>query len=169
MDPFQLDNIVSKLREYSAPLALKLSHKPQLLEYLKKNIDAKCSKDDLVREFETVEGSALEKLYNFKYQQLFLLAARDIRGDDIQDILTQWSAVADIIVNQTYNLILDQMIIEKGKPTSPGCIIALGKLGTRELNFSSDIDLLFIYEKEGVNEKGLSDHECYTKLASKVT
>lgn len=46
------------------------------------------------------------------------------------------------------------------------CIIAMGKLGSEELNFSSDIDVLFIYEGQGVTtgRRKLSSAEYYTKL-----
>ena len=54
-------------------------------------------------------------------------------------------------------------------------IIAMGKLGGRELNFSSDIDLLFIYSDEG-RTAGLADqtgritnHLFFTRLAEALT
>lgn len=54
------------------------------------------------------------------------------------------------------------------------CVMALGKLGGRELNFSSDIDLLYLYEGEGACVKGgvetsVSNEEFYTKVAETVT
>ncbi len=60
-----------------------------------------------------------------------------------------------------------------GKPAR-FCIMALGKLGGRELNFSSDIDLLYLYEGEGTcvrdgAETPLSNEEFFTKVAETVT
>jgi [glutamine synthetase] adenylyltransferase / [glutamine synthetase]-adenylyl-L-tyrosine phosphorylase len=54
------------------------------------------------------------------------------------------------------------------------CVLALGKLGGRELNFSSDIDLLYLYEGEGSCRKAgaetsLSNGEFYTKVAETIT
>jgi len=54
------------------------------------------------------------------------------------------------------------------------CVMALGKLGGRELNFSSDIDLLYLYEGEGAcvkagAETSVSNEEFYTKVAETVT
>jgi glutamate-ammonia-ligase adenylyltransferase len=45
--------------------------------------------------------------------------------------------------------------------------IALGKLGGRELNFSSDIDLMFVYEGEGKpeNRSGWDNFVYFSKLA----
>ena len=54
------------------------------------------------------------------------------------------------------------------------CVLALGKLGGRELNFSSDIDLLYLYEGEGACVRGgaetsVSNEEFFTKVAETVT
>lgn len=53
-------------------------------------------------------------------------------------------------------------------------IIALGKLGGRELNFSSDVDLLYLYEGEGHCRRGgyatsVSNAEFFTRVAETVT
>jgi glutamate-ammonia-ligase adenylyltransferase len=62
---------------------------------------------------------------------------------------------------------------ESGRPAR-FCIMALGKLGGRELNFSSDIDLIYLYEGEGSCvrdgvETAFSNEEFYTKVAETVT
>jgi glutamate-ammonia-ligase adenylyltransferase len=54
------------------------------------------------------------------------------------------------------------------------CILALGKLGGRELNFSSDIDLLYLYEGEGYcrrngQQTSCSNEEFFTRVAETVT
>src|SRR5918998_389946 len=53
------------------------------------------------------------------------------------------------------------------------CVVALGKLGSRELNYSSDIDLLFIYsedgETSGAGTRGaVTNREFFCKLAEGV-
>ncbi|HEX7174085.1 MAG TPA: hypothetical protein VF240_02210 [Pyrinomonadaceae bacterium] len=63
---------------------------------------------------------------------------------------------------------------ERGRKRSASlCIVALGKLGSRELNYSSDIDLLFIYsedgETSGTGERGaITNREFFCKLAEGV-
>ncbi|MFH0792698.1 MAG: bifunctional [glutamate--ammonia ligase]-adenylyl-L-tyrosine phosphorylase/[glutamate--ammonia-ligase] adenylyltransferase [bacterium] len=58
------------------------------------------------------------------------------------------------------------------------CVMGMGKLGGRELNFSSDIDLIFVYEgegetsgtqsAEGVNQGVISSHEFFCRLSEAV-
>lgn len=48
------------------------------------------------------------------------------------------------------------------------CIVGLGKLGGNELNYSSDIDLIFVYNEEGQLPTGQSFHQIYNGLAKKL-
>ena len=50
------------------------------------------------------------------------------------------------------------------------CVIALGKLGGRELNFSSDVDVIFAYTGAGESdgEKPLTNQQYFVKLGQKV-
>src|SRR6266550_7525628 len=50
----------------------------------------------------------------------------------------------------------------------PIAILALGKLGGGELNHSSDVDLLFLYNDEGQLSPHLSYHEFFNRLAKKI-
>ena len=42
--------------------------------------------------------------------------------------------------------------VEAAEPDLPFAVIGMGKLGARELNFASDLDLLFVYEGEGADD-----------------
>ena len=51
------------------------------------------------------------------------------------------------------------------------CVIGMGKLGGDELNFSSDVDVIYVYSTDDRDEAGrsISLHEYFTKLATAVT
>jgi glutamate-ammonia-ligase adenylyltransferase len=53
------------------------------------------------------------------------------------------AAVADAVVARA---------VARAKPRLPLAVIGLGKLGARELNFASDLDLVFAYEGEGTED-----------------
>ncbi|HEX8721258.1 MAG TPA: hypothetical protein VF736_11540 [Pyrinomonadaceae bacterium] len=63
----------------------------------------------------------------------------------------------------------------RGRKTPAGvAVVALGKLGSRELNYSSDIDLLFLYsedgETSGAGSRGATtNREFFCRLAERVT
>ncbi len=75
-----------------------------------------------------------------KYRGLVRIAARDLAGRPFVESLRELSDLADGCLEAALDL--------AGRETgvAPPALFALGKLGGRELNFSSDVDLLFLYE-----------------------
>ena len=43
-------------------------------------------------------------------------------------------------------------------------VIAMGKFGGYELNFSSDIDVMFVYSHDGITDQGVENGEYFAKL-----
>ncbi|HOK48486.1 MAG TPA: glutamine-synthetase adenylyltransferase, partial [Bryobacteraceae bacterium] len=71
-----------------------------------------------------------------------------------------------------YRRISEQLAARYGRPTDAGfSIISLGKLGGKELNYSSDIDLMFIYGSNGETPgpQRISNKEFYKKVANQLT
>ncbi len=70
------------------------------------------------------------------------------------------SAAAEILVRQSYQWVFTRHISTWGEPLdSDGSIqnliiLAMGKFGGAELNFSSDIDLIFLYPSDGETQNG---------------
>ena len=89
--------------------------------------------------------------------------------------------LADAILEVSYQRIRSELTAEYGVPCylDPGgasrecgmAVIALGKLGGQELNYSSDIDLMFIYAAHGetAGPKRISNKEFYKKVANRYT
>lgn len=82
-------------------------------------------------------------LRRYKYRELLKITWLDLNGtEDYRRVLLHLSRLADQVANQCLHL-LDR----KRDPASDGfpyCVFALGKLGAHELNFSSDLDLIFV-------------------------
>jgi glutamate-ammonia-ligase adenylyltransferase len=92
-----------------------------------------------------------------KYAGLLRIAARDIAGRPFRDGLRELSELADQTLRAGLALAATETACE------PPALFALGKLGGRELNFSSDVDLLFLYETP--NGAGASErHEAVARL-----
>jgi glutamate-ammonia-ligase adenylyltransferase len=75
-----------------------------------------------------------------KYRGLLRVAARDLAGRPFEQSLRELSDLADRCLCAA----LACASAETGAPEP--ALLALGKLGGRELNFSSDVDVLFVYE-----------------------
>ena len=83
----------------------------------------------------------------FRRKQLLRIVLRDvIRFADLSETAEDLSSLADAILNVTWRAIRRELAKELGSQADDAkfSVIALGKLGGRELNYSSDIDLMFI-------------------------
>ena len=88
-----------------------------------------------------------------KYRGLLRIGARDLAGRPLRESLRELSDLADRCLDAANEC----ASLERG--ADEPALFALGKLGGRELNFSSDVDLLFLYDGPG-GEAGLArNHE----------
>lgn len=113
----------------------------------------------------------------FRHQQLVIICWRDlVRNDDVHTLLQAISNVADVCVQQSVawcqKLLADkygQAFTEQGEIAN-FIVVAVGKLGGQELNFSSDIDLIFLYSAAGQTDlkHSVTNQEFFTLFAQKL-
>jgi len=115
--------------------------------------------------------NALRRLYR---REMLRIGSRDLLGRaDLRSTTEALSTLADHIIDATIAVASDQL---RARPPQPEqcsfAVIGLGKLGGKELNYSSDIDILFLYESEGefadAEGKTVTFHEYFNKLAEKI-
>jgi len=116
----------------------------------------------------------------FRRRQLLRILIRDVLGlGTLPEITGELTALADTIVETAYERIRQQLVAECGVPqTRTGeeshfSVIALGKMGGNELNYSSDIDLMFVYQANGDTSGGsagkISNREFFVRAANQLT
>jgi glutamate-ammonia-ligase adenylyltransferase len=108
----------------------------------------------------------------FRRRQLLRILIRDLLGfGTLSDITEELSNLADAMMECAYRRIRAQLELRHGVPRTGFSVIALGKLGGRELNYSSDIDLLFLYGENGETDGPYPVHhkEFYKKLGIQLT
>ena len=95
-------------------------------------------------------------LRRFRRRELLRIGYNDIVRDRPLEITTlDLSHLADACVEAAYRLARARAEARHGAPIGPDgrparfVVLGLGKLGGRELNYSSDIDLIFLYDDEG--------------------
>jgi [glutamine synthetase] adenylyltransferase / [glutamine synthetase]-adenylyl-L-tyrosine phosphorylase len=105
-------------------------------------------------------AAALTELRRFKQRELFRIAARDLaRLSNVVEITRELSDVADVCLEAVFQIVRLQFTARFGRPfhqdadghwqPTAFCVLGLGKLGGQELNYSSDVDLMFVYDDEG--------------------
>jgi len=112
-------------------------------------------------------------LRQFRHRKLIEIIYLDvIERISLQDTLTHLSDLADHLIQLALNASNNNLVAKHGQPVDENGdeielnIIAMGKLGGRELNFSSDIDLICCYCIEGeLDGYGrLSHQEFFTRV-----
>jgi len=91
------------------------------------------------------KAAALDRLRHFQHRELLRIGLGDLCGLlDLSAVTGQLSCLAESVVRVCLDLTADQLSIDP----DGFAVLALGKLGGGELNYSSDIDLLFIAERD---------------------
>jgi glutamate-ammonia-ligase adenylyltransferase len=183
---------VLTLAAFSPLLAATLLQNPEHLWWLdRRRLESGVrSRDDLLESLGqfSMTNSSLEPtamFARFRRRELLRIYLRDIRRlATISEVTEEISNLADAILEYALQLASRDMDKRFGSPLevdaggrfvpSRFCVAALGKLGSRELNYSSDIDLLFLYSAEGstsgTGERGAtSNREYFVKVAEMTT
>jgi glutamate-ammonia-ligase adenylyltransferase len=121
-------------------------------------------------------------LARFRRRHSLRILLRDVLGlAALADITGELSNLADAILDFAYRQIREQLTSRHGEPLFVGpdgqrrasgfAVIALGKLGGQELNYSSDIDLMFVYSGNGETSgpDSITNKEFFKKVANRYT
>ena len=101
------------------------------------------------------------------------VAARDLaRLGDLAEVTQTMSALAEVAVEHAARILAASLAAGHGEPRSTSgerqelIVVGMGKLGGRELNVSSDIDLIFLYPEDGETdgERRISNFDFFTRL-----
>jgi glutamate-ammonia-ligase adenylyltransferase len=105
------------------------------------------------------EASALTALRRFKRRETLRITYGDIiRNQRLPTVTAQISFLADAIIEASLRFARHRLEQKRGIPRRPDgkparfVVLAMGKLGGNELNYSSDIDLVFLYDVDGKTE-----------------
>ncbi|MFP4159453.1 MAG: bifunctional [glutamate--ammonia ligase]-adenylyl-L-tyrosine phosphorylase/[glutamate--ammonia-ligase] adenylyltransferase [Desulfobacterales bacterium] len=117
-------------------------------------------------------------LRRLRHREMVRISWRDLSGKaDLFETMTELSAFADSCVSVVVDFLHTHLYPRLGLPLDAQgnpqqlVVFAMGKLGGRELNFSSDIDLMFAYPEAGKTrggEKQVFNEEFFTRLARRL-
>jgi glutamate-ammonia-ligase adenylyltransferase len=134
---------------------------------------------DLESELDPADDEAhfMDELRRFRRRQLVRIAWRDIAGcTDVETILAELSLLADVCIRAACRRARDGLVARHGIPRGEDgaplelMVLGMGKLGGGELNFSSDIDLVFLFPAHGETDgaRPLEHEEYFARWGRKV-
>ncbi|MDF2153285.1 bifunctional [glutamate--ammonia ligase]-adenylyl-L-tyrosine phosphorylase/[glutamate--ammonia-ligase] adenylyltransferase [Vibrio sp. CAU 1672] len=117
-------------------------------------------------------------LRQFRNREMVYIAWKDYtRSWTLDESLSHLSQLAEAMIFETYQWQYQACCQEWGTPTNaageaqPMLIIGMGKLGGGELNFSSDIDLIFAYPENGETQgvrRSIANAQFFTRLGQRI-
>lgn len=125
------------------------------------------------------DDSVLKRiLRQLKHRVWLRTAARDIEGlAPLEEVTGAFTDLAETCLQAAQDFYTRELAARHGQPLNPDgspmqlVVVGMGKLGGRELNVSSDIDLIYLYSDEG--ETGgaspISHHEFFVRLGRKLS
>jgi [glutamine synthetase] adenylyltransferase / [glutamine synthetase]-adenylyl-L-tyrosine phosphorylase len=125
----------------------------------------------------SVDDKFMSALRRWRREQLALIAWRSLAGKaTLAETLEQTSECADRALRSAHAAALQALRARYGTPRSASgveqqlIIVAMGKLGGRELNFSSDIDLVFVYPEAGATDgkHSIDNEDFFTRLGQSI-
>lgn len=126
-----------------------------------------------------LDEAALSSVLRYlRKREMVRIAWRDLAGwADLQETMADLTSLADACVQcaetDIYRILCDEYgvpVDENGMPQRL-VVLAMGKHGAGELNFSSDIDLIFSFPMPGVVMKGraeITNDEFFTRLCRRI-
>ena len=128
---------------------------------------------------EVVDEASLRRcLRRFRTREMVRIAWRDIGGlAGLDETLADLSALADALIEAALAWLYADQCAGLGTPVDEGgepqrlFVIGMGKLGGGELNFSSDVDLMFVYPRTGETRDGrkaMSNQEFFDRLGRRL-
>ena len=183
---------VLALAAYSPLLATTLEQNPDYIPWLaRERADTRVRTADQLREslarFALTNSSLTPAALfaHFRRRELLRIYLHDVRrAHTLVETTEELSNLADAILDYALSLARQSLDNKYGAPlcndahgriaTADFCVVALGKLGSRELNYASDIDLVFIYSDDGMTAGSgerdkVSNREYFIKLAEAIS
>ena len=124
---------------------------------------------------DAADGPVGRCLRDFRNLQQVGIIWRDLnRVTDLEGTVGALSDLAEVLLEQSLALLHTHLAAELGEPLDAAgrpqrlVVLALGKLGARELNLSSDVDLMFAYPEPGRTADGLTSHEWFLRLGRQL-
>jgi len=130
---------------------------------------------ELAQTLRVLEGEQrqLDYLRFVKRREILHIGVRDLlRLCPVTETLVALSTLAEVLISMTYWVCASTLKRECSVPKNVFngfTVLAMGKLGGGELNFSSDVDLIYLYDRDREEPGSISAADYFLRLAQRVT
>jgi len=108
----------------------------------------------------------------FRRRETLRIGARDLVGRaTLEETTLELSNLADVCLEAVFHIAQQKLAAQfQLAPEQVGqmAVIGMGKLGGQELNYSSDVDVIFVFDRDGPLTPSVSRQEFFTRLAEEI-
>ena len=159
----QLLGLIADIMGSAPTLAVSLSRTPELLEAvlyedfnraLPSHAQLEQQLSGLLADRPSIEAG-MDRIRNFRNEKQFQAGIQLLKSKiDAETSGAFLSDLADVVIARSFELVQGEFVKTYGDiEGSSFAVIALGKLGSREMTFSSDIDLVFVYDNPDFDKR----------------
>jgi len=169
-------NTLLRLLAVSSISIARIVRAPQLLVWLagpdvctrgRSRAEMTVALDRLIED--NIAANNFRALRRWKNHEMTRIALRELADvADLEETTAELSQIGEICIREVFAHWNSKLRESLGSPAAEFAVLALGKLGGRELNHSSDVDLIFLYTEEGEVTPRLSNHQWFNRLAEKI-
>ncbi|WP_288841524.1 bifunctional [glutamate--ammonia ligase]-adenylyl-L-tyrosine phosphorylase/[glutamate--ammonia-ligase] adenylyltransferase [uncultured Deefgea sp.] len=166
-------------RQHSRYLTNLFVRHPQLIEITTLHLDQPFSRQAMLDQLPApqTEEQLSQQLRSLRQAVMARLITREINHlSDLNEVVITTSDLAEVALSHALQFVsqaterIGLPIGEDSGTVQELIIVGMGKLGGRELNVSSDIDLIFVYPEDGQTNgtKPISNHEYFAQIGKKL-
>jgi [glutamine synthetase] adenylyltransferase / [glutamine synthetase]-adenylyl-L-tyrosine phosphorylase len=116
-----------------------------------------------------VPAEKYDVVRRFRRRETLRVGVRDLIGlAPVEETTLELSNLADVCLQAVYEIARAKLRAELKAEGSRFTVIGMGKLGGQELNYSSDVDVIFIYGEDEQLTPTVTAHQFYTRLAEEI-
>ena len=157
-----------------------LAATPLTRERIDARLDALCAESAACAAGATSGDDALKQaLRQLRTEVFCAVMERDLaRTADVAEVTGTMTDLAEVTIQRALAVVSADLEVLYGEPRGPQGerltlgVVGMGKLGGRELNVSSDIDLIFVYEDDGETAGGqrapIATQEFFTRVGKRL-
>ena len=184
MNTANFNDLLHKTKHCSRYTKRVLEGNPHLLDWLQENYTTPCSRAEMQTLLQQSgfdindEAGLARAVRKLRKQVMLKLILRDLNGlCGLNEVMQATTELAEICIQQAHSCLMQSLRQQFGSPIGETSatpqellVISMGKLGGRELNVSSDIDLIFVYAEDGETDgpRKLGNHEFFTRLGRRL-
>jgi len=113
--------------------------------------------------------TALRRLRRLQAEEILRIGLHDVAGNlEHDEVSAQLGRLAEACLEECARRVAEDMAPRYGRPTCDLTILVLGSCGAREMRYGSDLELVFVYEREGTTERGMDHQEWFARMTQRL-